>query len=115
MNDKEISITYDGTRVIIETNDNSINISRIQAYNLIKLLQNLDASYNLKGRAITGKEWNRINSIFKRCLNLKIRESICFKIEDKDIQFALLNQLADEKTLVVTTKNDVVTITKTPF
>ena len=115
MNDKEISITYDGTRVIIETNDDSINISRIQAYNLIKLLQNLDASYNLKGRDITEKEWDRINSIIKRCLNLKIRESICFKIEDKDIQFALLNQLADEKTLVVTTKNDVVTITKTPF
>lgn len=57
MNDKEISITYDGTRVIIETNDDSINISRIQAYNLIKLLQNLDASYNLKGRDITEKEW----------------------------------------------------------
>lgn len=35
MNDKEISITYDGTRVIIETNDDSINISRIQAYNLM--------------------------------------------------------------------------------
>lgn len=113
MNDKEISITYDGTRVIIETNDDSINISRIQAYNLIKLLQNLDASYNLKGRDITEKEWDRINSIIKRCLNLKIHESICFKIEDKDLQIALLNQLADEKTLVVTTKNDVVTITKT--
>ena len=63
MNDKEISITYDGTRVIIETNDDSINISRIQAYNIIKLLQNLDASYNLKGRDITGKEWDKIRNI----------------------------------------------------
>lgn len=115
MNDKEISITYDGTRVIIETNDDSINISRIQAYNLIKLLQNLDASYNLKGRDITEKEWDRINSIIKRCLNLKIHESICFKIEDKDLQIALLNQLADEETLVVTTKDNIVTITRTPF
>lgn len=110
-----ISATYNGGKILVETNDNSINLTRGQAYNLIKLLQDIDNKYNLKGRDITEREWDRINSIFKRCLHLKTRESICFKIEDKDIQFALLNQFADEKTFVVTTRDDIVTITKTPF
>ena len=110
-----ISATYNGEKILVETNDNSINLTRGQAYNLIKLLQDIDNKYNLKGRIIKEEEWDRINSIKKRCLNLKSRETLSFNVNDRDFRLALLNQLDHESTLVVTTRDDIVTITKTPF
>lgn len=110
-----ISATYNGEKILVETNDNSINLTRGQAYNLIKLLQDIDNKYNLKGRIIKEEEWDRIDCIIKKCLELEVGRNFYLKVEDEDLKFAFIDKCTEKGMLHVASRGNIIIVTRIPF
>lgn len=85
MNNKEISVTYNGKSVLIESGEDKIKISKKLAFELKNTLSEFDNMFNFSGRDLTDKE------------------------------IAFLNMFGDEQEFLTKQENGLIVIIKTPF
>lgn len=115
MNNKEISVTYNGKSVLIESGEDKIKISKKLAFELKNTLSEFDNMFNFSGRDLTDKEWNELSGFYSECQNLKHGQCKCFPINDKDKEIAFLNMFGDKQEFLTKQENGLIVIIKTPF
>ena len=89
---KELTVTYDGTNVMVEFQNVRITLSGKQALFLSKFIKDFDRLYNLGGRRISLNEWDFIHESVARCKQLSRGKSEALKM-DKDMEFAFRQYL----------------------